>query len=168
MQYYCSVCKEIISKNVYEYSRQHNGVALCLSHQKTVTPQALKLSNALDNLDVKHQLEYNDGFKHVDIAIDWAKIYLELDGCQHAFSPKQMCADDERDKHSLKEGFVTKRIPNIWIDKDVDRLALSIATLANKRYREILENQKKGKLKGMVKNLISSVRTLSEKLENFE
>jgi very-short-patch-repair endonuclease len=42
-----------------------------------------------------------------------------------------MCTDDERDKHSLEEGFATKRIPNIWIDRDVERLALSIAALAN-------------------------------------
>jgi very-short-patch-repair endonuclease len=166
--YSCSVCKDNISNQVYDYSMNHFGAALCRNHQKTVTPHALKLSNALNNMDVKHTLEYNDGFKHVDIAIEWAKLYLELDGSQHAFSPKQMCTDDERDKHSLRDGFVTKRIPNIWIDKDADKLALSVATLANKRYREILENDKKFTFTGFMKTVISTARKLSEKLENFE
>ena len=65
-------------------------------------------------------------------------------------------------------GISPKEIPNIWIDKNVDKLALSIATLANKRYREILENQKKVTLTGIVKSVISTARMLSEKLENFE
>jgi very-short-patch-repair endonuclease len=108
MRYYRSVCNETISEKVFKHSMRQNGAALCMNHQKTVTPQALRLSNALNNFDVKHKLEYDDGFKHVDIAIEWAKIYIELDGAQHAFSPKQMCADDERDKHSLRAGLVTE------------------------------------------------------------
>lgn len=76
-----------------------------------------------------------------------------------------MCADDERDKHSLKDGFITKRIPNMWVDRDVDRLALSIATLANKRYREIIENERKVSLTGIVKSVFNA---LTETLENFE
>lgn len=169
-RYVCTVCKEIISENVSRFSTDRFGAPLCLEHQKTVTPQALRLSKALGDMGINHMLEYDDGFKHVDIAIDWAKLYLELDGSQHAFSPKQMCIDDERDKHSLETGFATKRIPNIWIDKDVDQLAVSIATLANKRYREILdnENEKKVTLTGIVKSVISTARKLSEKLENFE
>lgn len=93
------------------------GKALCMTHQKTVTPQALKLSKALNNLDIKHKLEYDDGFKHVDIAIEWAKLYLELDGAQHAFSPKQMCADDERDKHSQKQGSQLKESQTCGLTK---------------------------------------------------
>lgn len=166
--FFCSVCKENISGQVYDFSMNHFGSALCMNHQKTVTPQALKLSKALTDMGLKHQLEHDDGFKHVDIALEWAKLYLELDGSQHAFSPKQMCADDERDKHSLRDGFVTKRIPNIWIDRDVDKLAVSIATLANKRYREILDNEKKITLTGIMKSVISTARKLSEQLDNYE
>src|SRR3990172_12387449 len=145
MRYYCSVCKETISENVYRYSIDHFGKALCMTHQKTpfyanpqekVTPQAKILSKALNDLRVKHELEYYDGHKHVDIAIPSARLYLELEGTQHAFNPKQMIADDERDKHSHKDGFYTKRIANVWIDKDVDRLAASIAILVRKRENE--------------------------------
>jgi very-short-patch-repair endonuclease len=161
----CIVCKRTITEPVFKFSTEHFGAPLCMNHQKTVTPQAIRLSNALNSFEVKHELEYDDGHKHVDIAIEWAKLYLELDGSQHGFSPNQMCTDDERDKHSLKEGFVTKRIPNIWVDRDVDRLALSVATLANKRYREILENESKITFTGIVKSVFNR---LSETLENFE
>ena len=34
---------------------------------------------------------------------------------QHGFSPKQMCADDERDRHSLRDGFVTKENPERYV-----------------------------------------------------
>ena len=163
--YFCHVCNETISEPVYDYSRNHFGAALCMRHQKTVTPQAIKLSNALKNLDVKHKLEYSDGYKHIDIAIESAKLYLELDGTQHGFSPKQMCADDERDKYSLRDGFVTKRIPNVWVDQNVDRLAASIAVLANKRQFEIRESEKKISLSGIVKTVLTK---LSETLENYE
>ena len=164
-RFFCSVCKDNISEQVHDFSMKRFGVALCMNHQKTVTPQAIKLSNALNNLDVKHKLEYDDGFKHVDIAIESAKLYLELDGTQHAFSPKQMCVDDERDKHSQRDGFSTKRTPNIWVDQNVDRLAASIAILVNKRHYEILENEKKYSLTGIVKSVL---RKLSEQLENYE
>lgn len=178
MRYYCSVCKEIISEKVCRYSIDIFGAALCINHQKTVTPQAVKLSNALKNMKIENVLEYNDGFKHVDIAIIPSKLYIELDGSQHVFSPKQMCADDERDKHSSQDGFYTMRIANIYIDKDVDKVAVSVAQLANKRYREILENEKqqslasknekKHSLKGVMKTVVSKAREISDKLEKFE
>lgn len=145
------------------------GKALCMTHQKTsyanrqqtVTPQALRLSRALKDLHVDHELEYYDGYKHVDIAIPTARLYLELDGTQHAFNPKQMIADDERDKYSQKAGWATKRVPNVWIDKNVNRLASSIAILVRKRENE----RKKYSLTGIAKSLF---RKLSETLEGFE
>ena len=164
----CSVCRESISGQVYDFSMNHFGAALCMNHQKTVTPQAIKLSNALKALDVKHKLEHDDGFKHVDIAIESAKLYLELDGTQHGFSPNQMCVDDERDRHSKRDGFDTKRIPNAWVDQNVDRLAASIAVLVNKRQYEIREQERKPTLTGIMKTVISTARKLSKQLENFE
>lgn len=172
-KYLCYVCKETISDQVYDYSMKHFGTALCMAHQKTVTPQALKLSNALKSYDVVHTLEYSDGHKHIDIAIESAKLYLELDGSQHAFSPKQMCSDDERDKHSLKAGYTTKRIPNLWVDQNVEKLAANIAILVKKREYELKDQDqtsgdKKITLTGIMKTAISVARKLSEKLDDFE
>ena len=167
-RFYCYVCKEPISDQVYNYSTKNWGTALCMKHQKTVTPESLKLSRALTNLEVEHTLEAYDGHKHVDIAIESAKLYIELDGSQHGFSSKQMLADDERDKHSLKAGYATKRIPNSWVNGNVDKLALSIARLADKREIELKEEANKLTVVGIMKSVIKTAQRLSEKLDDFE
>jgi very-short-patch-repair endonuclease len=141
MGYYCSVCKETISESVYRYSMDKFGKALCRNHQETVTKQTVELSNALNDKGVNHTLEHNDGFKHVDIAIEWAKLYLEIEGSQHLYTPKQMLTDYKRDKYSLKDGFYTIRIPNAIIENDVRSVAECISDLASLRHREI-SNQK--------------------------
>ena len=141
MPYYCSVCKETISESVYKYSMDKFGKGLCCDHQKTVTPQALKLSEALNDKGVNHTLEYADDFKHVDIAIEWAKLYLEIEGAQHLYTPKQMLTDYKRDKYSLKDGFYTIRIPNAIINNDVRSVAECVSDLASLRHREISDNQ---------------------------
>ena len=170
MRYYCNICKVPISERVFRYSMDKYGKALCMTHQKTfaysnkqnkVTPQARRLSRALNDLHVQHELEYYDGYKHVDIAIPSARLYLELDGAQHGFNPKQMIADDERDKYSQKSGWTTKRIPNVWIDKNVNKLAASIAILVRKRENE----RKQYSLTGIAKSIF---KKLSETLEGFE
>jgi very-short-patch-repair endonuclease len=171
-QYYCYICKESISPQVCDYSTKNLGTALCMKHQKTVTPEALKLSRALRSLEVEHILEAYDGHKHVDIAIESAKLYIELDGSQHGFSSKQMLADDDRDKHSVKAGYTTKRIPNSWVNQNTDKLALNIARLAMKRQSEIKEQENRltltGTVTGIMKTVIKTARKLSEKLDDFE
>ena len=167
-RYFCSVCRDDISGQVYNFSMKHYGSALCTNHQKTVTPQSLKLSKALKSFDVEHKLEQYDGFKHIDIAIESAKLYLELDGSQHAFSTKQMLADDDRDKHSQRAGYTTKRIPNALVDQNVDKLAANIAILVNKRQNELREQENKITVTGIVKSVIKTARKLSEKLDDFE
>jgi very-short-patch-repair endonuclease len=159
----CRVCKKEISEQVYDYSKNHFGMALCREHQ-TVTPQAIKLSKALKDLDVKHTLEHDDGHKHVDIAIEWAKLYIEIDGKQHGFNPKQMYADHERDIHSQQDGFFTLRIPNAWVDENAKKLALNIQGLANKRYKGILENQQKISISGLIKSVFTR---LAQELEDY-
>ena len=139
-----------------------------MTHQKTVTPEALKLSKALRCLEVEHTLEACDGHKHVDIAIESAKLCIELDGSQHGFSSKQMLADDDRDKNSMRAGYSTKRIPNAWVNQNVNKLALNIARLVTKRQSEIQEQENKIAFTGIMKTVTSTARKLSEKLDNFE
>ena len=195
MRYYCSVCKETINKDDYKCSMANIGIALCMQHQKVVTPQAVKLSKALKNLHIEHILEYFDGFKHIDLAILNAKVYIELDGSQHAFTPQQVCIDDDRDQFSVRDGFVTKRYPNSYIDSDVDKVALGIALLVNKRRSDLLDEEQtqtilraqvvtqpkqnisqsqvvgkkeKPKRKKLMSRFKNAVVNVSEKLENFE
>jgi very-short-patch-repair endonuclease len=137
-----------------------------------VTPQAIRLSDALNKLDIEHVMEYDDGHKSVDIAIPWAKLYLELEGRQHGFNADQMFADSKRDTHSSKEGFYTKRIPNEWVDRDVNGLSLSIARFSMKRVQQINDQQSiLGKLKtgyGILKKGYNMLNKVAEKFEDDE
>jgi very-short-patch-repair endonuclease len=146
MRYYCNVCKETISEEVYEYSKSHFGKPLCMNHQKIarddrsssfrITPQARKLSDALKKRGIRHNLEDYDGYKHVDISIPWAKLNIEIDGRQHLLNAKQLYSDLERDSFSHEEEIRTIRIPNEMIERNLDELADSLARVARKRYRK--------------------------------
>jgi very-short-patch-repair endonuclease len=162
MGYYCNECKKTISEAEYKYSTQHYGRALCYGHQKNhkqsystssnkrqipktypqskynskITPQARRLSDALKRRGIKHKLEAYDGYKHVDISIEWANLNIEIDGKQHSLDAKQLYADLERDSFSNDDGIVTKRFTNEMIDNHVEQVADVIAKVAKRRYRE--------------------------------
>lgn len=146
MRYYCNICKETISEEVYEYSIKHFGKALCMNHQRIaksdalgsskITSQARKLSAALSKRGIKNRLEEYDGYKHVDISIEWARLNIEIDGKQHLLDSRQMYADLERDSYSQEDGIVTKRITNELVDRHLDELADAMAKVARKRHRE--------------------------------
>lgn len=168
-KYFCYVCKQPITPPVFDYSSKNIGVALCMKHQKTVTPESVKLSKALRELEVEHQLEAYDGHKHVDVAIDRARLYIELDGSQHVLTSKQLIADFERDKHSRKDGYDTIRVANTaCTNKNIYRLANSIKTLALKREAELREAENSLTVAGIVKSMIKTAVKLSKKLENFQ
>lgn len=112
-----------------------------MAHQKQnknskVTPQATALYDALRKRGIKCKLEAYDGYKHVDISIEWARLNIEIDGKHHLFKYQQMSADMGRDTASQEEGIYTIRIPNSQIEEDVNKLADNIAKVARKRYHE--------------------------------
>ena len=85
MGYYCNICKKPISEEVYDYSMKVYKKPLCMTHQKQnknskVTPQTKALYDALRKWGIKCKLEAYDGYKHVDISIEWAKLNIEIDG----------------------------------------------------------------------------------------
>jgi very-short-patch-repair endonuclease len=146
MRYYCNVCKETISEEVYEYSKKHFSKPLCMNHQRMlkddkahsskITPQARKLSAALARRGIKNSLEEYDGYKHVDISIQWANLNIEIDGKHHLLDARQLYSDLERDSFSHDDEKSTIRISNDMVDKNLDKLADSIAKVARKKYRE--------------------------------
>jgi len=101
------------------------------------TSQALKLIAALRARGIKCEPEDWDGHKHVDIAINWADLYVEIDGSQHRYDAKQMLSDISRDEYSHDDGVHTLRFSNFDIDAHCDKVADAIATVARKRYREL-------------------------------
>ncbi len=98
-----------------------------------ITPQATKLSEALRQRGINNQLEYDDGHKHVDIHIPWARLNLEIDGKYHLTNPEHLYRDLMRDSFSHSDGIDTIRIPNSVVDYDLDALANSIAEVARRR-----------------------------------
>ncbi len=65
-RFYCSTCKSAITANVFQYSMDKYGMALCIDHQKSKhqpasTPEAIKLAKALKKRGWKVELEKFDG-----------------------------------------------------------------------------------------------------------
>ena len=98
------------------------------------TPQAQALYNALIARGIKCELEKWDGHKHIDIAIPWAKMNIEIDGIQHYLDTKQITSDYQRNYYSVKKGFKTLRYPNFVIEKYLDSVADAIAKIARGEY----------------------------------
>ncbi len=98
------------------------------------TPQAQALHDALIARGIKCELEKWDGHKHIDLAIPWAKMNIEIDGIQHYTDPNQITSDYQRTYYSVKKGFKTLRYPNFVIEKYLDTVADTIAKLARGEY----------------------------------
>ena len=101
--------------------------------QNEPTPQAKRLHEALNERDIRNELEFYDGHKHVDISIPWAKLNLEIDGKYHLTDPEHLFRDLERDSYSHLDGIDTVRIPNLYVESNLDEIANSIAEVAKKR-----------------------------------
>src|SRR3989338_10120873 len=128
----CSKCQGFVSNREYDYSIEHYGKVLCMEcqedysglkskHEKKIkksTPEARKLYEILIKNGFNAKLELWDGFKHIDIAIPDYKVNIEVDGMQHQ-NKKQALADLKRTYHSFKKGYVTLRIPNELVQKDI-------------------------------------------------
>jgi len=121
----CLECYCAIDKAVYNYSTDKFGIPLCRDHQNWVRKQekistfyAMKLYFLLKENGVPALLEKSDGYKCVDIAIEEAKVHIEVDGGHHNYNQRQALADLRRTYHSFREGYITLRIPNSLMCND--------------------------------------------------
>jgi very-short-patch-repair endonuclease len=103
------------------------------SNSTIITSQAIKLSEALKDRGIHNELESDDGHKHVDISIPWAKLNLEVDGGYHLTNSEQWFRDLKRDLYSHNEGKSTIHIPNHYVDTHLDELANVIAEVIRKK-----------------------------------
>ncbi len=108
-----------------------------------VSPQAIKLHQALLNRGIKCQLEYFDGYKHIDITIPWAKIDIEVNGLQHYTNPNQIMSDFQRSYWSItRDDYDTFHVPNLVVDQCLDSVADALAVVARAHYRDIQDDLK--------------------------
>ena len=144
---YCADCskKKIITEPENKYSKYNFGRPLCRKHQTIVlnktTPEAKKLFKELKKQGIGEcTLELFDGFKTVDISIEWAGLDIEVDGKQHLLDSKQLFTDIIRAHYSKEnDNFETIHIPNNLINDNVKELAGSIIEVAKKRYGQSMK-----------------------------
>src|SRR5712672_720854 len=72
-RFYCLECRQPISPGVHEFSQEIYGYSLCMKDQLRIeesgaTAQAIDLYLALKARNFPVELEYFDGYRHVDIA----------------------------------------------------------------------------------------------------
>lgn len=77
------------------------------------------------------KLQHWDGHKHVDLYIEKAKHYIEIDGLNHWLNPKQILSDFNRDHYSDKDGYRTFRIPSFVVLTESRKLARAIDKINN-------------------------------------
>lgn len=168
MRYFCSFCKCTITKKEFEWSTDKFKKALCRKHQETsfsvkktpskrvtttytkkvvfnggkstMTPEAIKLGNALLERKVPVTFEHFDGYKTVDLAILSAWVYIEVDGSQHTNNTKQALADLKRTYYSFKKGFLTLHIPNALVKSQ--KVLEETADFITKFLNESIKNSK--------------------------
>lgn len=136
----CIDCNTEISSGELLFSKYHYGLQLCITCQcgfktryKRATSHAIRLYAAIRSKNIRAELEGSDGYKKIDIAISSAKLHIEVDGFQHHFRPSQALIDLQRTCYSLKDGYVTIRIPNGLIRKHLDQTVTYIADIVNER-----------------------------------
>jgi very-short-patch-repair endonuclease len=101
--------------------------------QKSATKSTLKLYRALKDEGIKSILEFWDGYKHIDIHIPDAKVYIEIDGLQHYTNHAQIIRDFTRDRYSNIDKIDTLHIPNEMLENHLEKIVKAIVGVVKKR-----------------------------------
>jgi very-short-patch-repair endonuclease len=104
--------------------------------------EAVTLYFKLKEHGVAAELDKHDGYKTIDIAIEDAKVHIEIDGMYHNYNSHQTLSDLKRTYYSFKKGYPTLRIPNSLIrnnldetvDYIIDLLMLNKSRIPKKRF----------------------------------
>lgn len=110
----------------------------------TDTKEECMLKTALEERGIKVVMEYNDGFKRIDIYIPEARLNIEVDGLQHLTDPTQILRDFHRQYYSEKSGHHTIHIPNIairyYLNDITKALTEVIVMLKLERLQKVVKN----------------------------
>ncbi len=120
----CLECNSKLTNIEHEKSISNYGVELCNRHRlridqlvltKNTPREAIQLYYALKEAGITAMLEWWDGKKSVDLAINRVKLNIEIDTNYNTITHEQAILDLEEAMHSFKSGFTTIRIPHIVI-----------------------------------------------------
>jgi len=139
----CDICNVKLPKSEFDYSMEHFGRPLCLTHQreKRASPHALKLYDALKKRGVECELESFDSNNYIDISIKNAKLYIGIDGEHHYLDPEQLHLDLIMDEESQKKGFATKRYALREIDEKLEGIADTLTEVVKQRVKKFQKDK---------------------------
>lgn len=106
-----------------------------MEYMKTngISDQARKLHSALVQRGIEAEIEKWDDHKHIDLSIECAGLYIEIDGLLHYTNAETIMRDLKRDYFSNEDGYDTIHIPNFVIDEHIDAVADALAEVATHR-----------------------------------
>ena len=136
VKFYCKVCNAVIDKNNFDLTQALFGKPLCMAHQGT--PYQRRLYEALKQRGITCEYEAFDGFKHVDIAIPRARIYIEIDAVSHTTNPEQLNTDLWEDEYSSKDGYKTIHYSNKQIAENLAAIADALAEVIKNRENNLI------------------------------
>jgi len=140
MKYYekmknCLHCNSYVDKKVCKQSKTKYDFELCEEcQQKLISSnkgsiEATRLYLSLRKRHVPAELEKFNGYKTIDIAIVDAKVNIEVEAPHHQFKYKQALTDLKQTLYSFQDGFLTLRIPNVLIKKNLEETANCVTEL---------------------------------------
>lgn len=124
------------AQEIRGYKLCHNCYNTLHPKMASVSDEALALYFSLRKKGIDAELEKFDGFKKVDIAIESVKLYIEVDGDHHYTDHKQAIRDLQRTFHSLKDDYITIRIPNALIEEDLGQSCSYLTEMVRFRARK--------------------------------
>ena len=98
-----------------------------------ISDQARMLHSALVQRGVEAEIEKWDDHKHIDISIDAAGLYIEIDGDNHYTNANTILRDLKRDYFSNEDGYDTLHFPNHVIDNQIDAVADALVEVVKER-----------------------------------
>lgn len=98
-----------------------------------ISDQARQLHSALMQRGLEAEIEKWDGHKHIDLSIESAGLYLEINGDNHYLDPDTIMRDLKRDYYSNEAGFDTLHVPNYFIENEIDAVADALVEVARQR-----------------------------------
>jgi very-short-patch-repair endonuclease len=129
----CLHCHRPIDGEVYNFSINKYKYPLCVVCQEwfetkpvRITSEAVELYLSLRLRGVSAELEKFDGYKVIDIAVVDARINIEVDAPLQSYKYEQALSDLIRTLYSFEKGYLTLRIPNILIKKNLEETADAI------------------------------------------
>ncbi|MCA9397794.1 DUF559 domain-containing protein [candidate division WWE3 bacterium] len=98
-----------------------------------ISDQARKLHSALVQRGIEADIEKWDEHKHIDLSIESAGLYIEIDGDNHYTNADTILRDLKRDYFSNEDGYDTLHFPNHIIESQIDAVADALVEVVKKR-----------------------------------